>query len=84
MLMSVLAANEPISPELVLVSPPEVAQLARNMLSVPVWRPVPISQPGKAGRALGRIELAAVWSFCLVMTVGPMMLFLGLRSLTVA
>jgi hypothetical protein len=56
--MSVLA--EPISPELVLVSPPEVASLARAQLDArPAARP-------------GALELSAVYAFCLLITLGPL------------
>ena len=65
--VSVLA--EPISPELVLVSPPEAAQLARARLDdLPTPEPslaAPVGRP----RAL---ELLAVYSFCLAVTVGPL------------
>ncbi len=71
--MTVLAANEPISPELVLVSPPEAAQHARSTLPVPAWWFTTFE------RELGRVELAAVWLFCLAMTVGPMLFFLAIR-----
>lgn len=67
--MSVLA--EPISPELVLVSPPEVARLARAQLNELPLPPIPpavrIAQP----RAL---ELLAVYAFCLVITLVPLFL----------
>lgn len=65
--MSVLA--EPISPELVLVSPPELARLARARLddSQPPVGPVPlhVAEP----RAL---ELLGVYAFCLLVTLGPL------------
>ena len=60
-----------ISPELVLVSPPEVAQLARAQLpSFP--RPVP-TRPQAARRNSPRtIELIAAYVFCLLVTLGPL------------
>ncbi len=71
--MSVLATRDPISPELVLVSSPEAAQLARKALPAPVW------WLKRFDDETGPIELAAVWLFCLAMTVGPMLVFLALR-----
>ena len=66
--MSAFAA-EPISPELVLVSPPAVARLARARLADhPVGvRPAaaPVSQP----RAL---ELFGVYAFSVLITIGPL------------
>jgi hypothetical protein len=56
--MSVFA--EPISPELILISPPEVARLARAQLDA---RPV---------AAPGALELLAVYAFCLLITLGPL------------
>ena len=65
----------PLSPELVLVSPPEVRRLARGLLSPspPAARYVP---PAPREHEAGSIELAAVWLFCLAMTVGPMIFML--------
>jgi hypothetical protein len=65
----------PLSPELVLVSPPEVRRLARDLLSPspPAARYVP---PAPREHQAGSIELAAVWIFCLAMTVGPMIFML--------
>ncbi len=69
--VTVVAAEEPISPELVLVSPPEVAQLARSVLQVPVW------SPPRSERELGRVGLASLWLFCLATTAGPLFLMLA-------
>ena len=65
----------PLSPELVLVSPPEVRRFARGLLSPspPAASYVP---PARRELQLGSIELAAVWLFCLAMTVGPMIFML--------
>ena len=65
----------PLSPELVLVSPPEVRRLARGLLSPspPAARYV---APARREAELGSIELAAVWLFCLAMTLGPMIFML--------
>jgi hypothetical protein len=68
----------PLSPELVLVSPPEVARLARMRLPLPqATRPVPIPPP--VGQP-GAVELAAVWTFCLAMTLGPVLFLLALNG----
>ena len=65
----------PLSPELVLVSPPEVARLARIHLSpTPSARPVAIQVPSVQ---IGAAELAAVWLFCLAMTLGPVLFLLA-------
>jgi hypothetical protein len=66
----------PLSPELVLVSPPEVARMARILLPPdPAVRPVAIQAPKP-----GVMELAAVWLFCLVMTLGPVLFMLAVRG----
>ena len=65
----------PLSPELVLVSPPEVARMARIHLSLtPAARPVAIELPSIQ---IGAAELAAVWLFCLAMTLGPVLFLLA-------
>jgi hypothetical protein len=62
-------AAEPISPELVLVSPPETARVARLLLPDP---PAPATaSPGAAPRA---VVLACAWLFCLLVTLGPLAL----------
>jgi hypothetical protein len=64
----------PISPELVLVSPPEVARLARSLLSPEppaATRAVAITE-----REFGAVELTAVWLFSVAATVGPLILYL--------
>jgi hypothetical protein len=71
--MATLAAPEPISPELVLVSPPELVQHARHKLPVPAWWLARFEQE------LGRVEMVAVWLFCVVMTVGPVLFLLAMR-----
>ena len=62
----------PISPELVLVSPPEVARAARSLLSIerPVQRVVATE------REFGAVELTAVWFFSVAATLGPLLLYL--------
>ena len=67
----------PISPELVLVSPPEVARLARSLLSPEppaAMRATPVSE-----REFGAIELSAVWFFSVAATVGPLVMYLFAR-----
>jgi hypothetical protein len=65
---------DPLSPELVLVSPPEVGRLARSLLS---------SEPPAAARVapalereFGAAELTAVWFFSVALTLGPLLLLL--------
>ena len=73
-LASPAALPGPISPELVLVSPPEVARLARSLLS-----PAPPAAgrvTAASEREFGAAELAAVWFFSVAATVGPLMLYL--------
>jgi hypothetical protein len=69
----------PLSPELVLVSPPEVARLARMHLSTPVARPTTFEARPRVGEP-GAVELAAVWTFCLAMTLGPVLFLLALNG----
>src|SRR5262245_49457272 len=64
----------PISPELVLVSPPEVARLARSLLSPDP--PAAIRASGASEREFGAVELTAVWFFSVAATVGPLLLYL--------
>ena len=61
----------PLSPELVLVSPPEVRRLARGLLSPPPPAARYVS-PAPRELQLGSVELAAVWLFCIGMTLGPL------------
>ena len=65
----------PLSPELVLVSPPEVARMARIHLT-PAARPAAIEAKPRVGEP-GAVELAAVWLFCLAMTLGPVLFLLA-------
>jgi hypothetical protein len=64
----------PISPELVLVSPPEVARLARSLLSPEP--PAAARVVATSEREFGRAELTAVWFFSVAATVGPLVLYL--------
>jgi hypothetical protein len=69
----------PLSPELILVSPPEVARLARMHLPASAARPVAIEARARVGQP-GAVELAAVWTFCLAMTLGPVLFLLALNG----
>ena len=69
----------PLSPELVLVSPPEDARLARIHLPSPAARPMTTEALPRVGQP-GAIELAAVWTFCLAMTVGPVVFLLAMNG----
>jgi hypothetical protein len=65
--MSTLAAELPLSPELVLVSPPEVASLARLLLDEPAPRPT-----AAATRApTSRLGVTAFSVFCLANCLVP-------------
>jgi hypothetical protein len=70
--VTVLAPPDPVSPELVLVSPPEVARLVRSLLPDP-FRPVPTT-PVPVEERTQTIQLAAVSVFCLLVTLGPLLL----------
>jgi hypothetical protein len=64
---------EPISPELVLVSPPDVRDRARELLSPPaLWQPTSLSAPTVAGT--GRLSFAAFCGTCGLMTLAPLAL----------
>jgi hypothetical protein len=64
----VVAAADAVSPELVLVSPPEVAARARRLLSDPV-RAVPKAEPPFTRRAF-----AVFYAVCVAGTLGPLLL----------
>jgi hypothetical protein len=76
--MTVLAedtrSTAPVSPELVLVSSPEVARLARSLLSTRT-SPLPVT-PDPRPR---HVELAVVWLICIAMTLGPLLFLLIAR-----
>jgi len=61
----------PLSPELVLVSPPEVAAHARAALTEPLPAP-----PARVDSGLSRGEVAAVYAVSLAVTVVPLALTL--------
>jgi hypothetical protein len=60
-----------VSPELVLVSPPEIAQLARTRLPV-FLKPEPIDPIAERRTSPRTIELIAAYLFCLLVTLGPL------------
>ena len=62
----------PLSPELVLVSPPDVAARARAVLTNPVPPPPAV----RADTGLSRGEIAAVYAVSLGVTVVPLALTL--------
>jgi hypothetical protein len=64
----------PISPELVLVSPPEVARLARSLLSPEP--PAAVRVAATPEREFGAVELGTVWFFSVAATIGPLALYL--------
>ena len=60
-----------ISPELILVSPPEIAQLA--LARLPVFpKPAPIPRQAEHPTSPRTIELIAAYVFCLLVTLGPL------------
>jgi hypothetical protein len=68
----------PISPELVLVSPPDVARMARLLLpSPPATRAVPTLTPAVLEASPGAVEFTVVWLICLAMTLGPLVFLLA-------
>jgi hypothetical protein len=82
--MTVLTAQDtrltaPISPELVLVSSPEVARFARSLLSTAPPRPSPAYGPVERDARPGQAELAVVWLICIAMTLGPLLFILVAR-----
>ena len=62
----------PISPELVLVSPPEIARAARSLLVAES----PAPRVAVTEREFGAVELTAVWFFSVAATLGPLLLYL--------
>jgi hypothetical protein len=66
-----IGALEPLSPELVLVSPPELAARARGVLApVELWQPLPIETA--AGVRRERLPFAVFCATCLLMTLAPL------------
>jgi hypothetical protein len=75
--MSVLALPdtflvEPVSPELILVSPPDVARVARAQLRDLPRPPTPTAFPPRAAQSVRALEFMAVYLFCLFITLGPL------------
>jgi hypothetical protein len=65
-----IGALEPLSPELVLVSPPDLAAGARAYLpAVELWRPLPIPAT-RVSRE--RLPFAVFCATCLLMTLAPL------------
>ena len=64
------AAADIISPELVLVSPPEVAARARRLLPGPMRPPT----PAEPAVVLSRKSFAAFYTVCVAGTLGPLLL----------
>jgi hypothetical protein len=79
MLLSDGLLSETLSPELVLVSPPEVARFARSLLSVPPLTPLPARTPPARDMQPGQAELTMVWLICIAMTLGPLLFILIVR-----
>jgi hypothetical protein len=67
--MSALSAELPLSPELVLVSPPEVASLARLLLDDPEPATGPIAAVTRARSA--RLGVGVFSALCLANCVAP-------------
>lgn len=86
--MTVLAVSdafltEPVSPELILVSPPEIARIARSQLRDLPRRPIPAAPttPRTRGSDAPALELLGVYLFCLFITLGPLIFTLvAIRS----
>jgi hypothetical protein len=66
--MTAVVTEMPLSPELVLVSPPEVARLARRLLPDPAPAPRPIPAAPRARFSPG---VAAFYVFCIANTLAP-------------
>jgi hypothetical protein len=74
--LSVLAAPDPVSPELVLVSPPEAARIARLLLPEQPQPAVPEHAEPAGPRP---VELLVAYLVCFAATIGPMTAFLLVR-----
>jgi hypothetical protein len=73
---------EPVSPELVLVSPPEVARLAREALPDLALAVPARAAPQSAARAPRRVPVAtaAFWALCVGNAVTPLALAIAALS----
>ncbi len=65
---------EPLSPELILISPPEVSQVARELLPEPgsFGRSGGFAPPRRESRLRRLLVLAAIYAGCLLLTVPPL------------
>ena len=72
-LVSDIGALEPLSPELVLVSPPDLAARARGFLPpVELWRPLPAEPAIDPARE--RLRFLVFCALCALMTLAPLAL----------
>jgi ABC-type methionine transport system permease subunit len=62
-----------ISPELVLVSPPEVARIARAQLREVPRNPIEAAPPAERVNGPRALEFVAVYLICLLVTLGPLL-----------
>jgi hypothetical protein len=67
--MSAVAVELPLSPELVLVSPPEVASLARQLLGDP--EPAATLSAAAPRANASRVGVAVFYAFCLANCLTP-------------
>jgi hypothetical protein len=73
MMIAAVPPAEPLSPELVLVSPPEVAQAARQLLPEPgYFAGTGTAAPRVESRLRQLFALGAVYAACLLVTVPPL------------
>jgi hypothetical protein len=74
--MELVSNIEPLSPELVLVSPPDLADRARAFLApVELWRPAQIET--RVDPARERLPFAAFCTLSLVTTLAPLALIVA-------
>jgi len=83
--MSQLAPDEPLSPELVLVLPPELRAQALAALGAPVWptprpRPRALEPPAPAGEPFGRSLVAVLAGRAVQLAV----IFIAVTAVTLA
>ena len=77
------AVYEPISPELVLVSPPDLATRARSLLPdapAPRWLPLAVPHRPAVSQTQTALETLGFALFCTLATVGPMLLVIAART----
>ena len=68
---------EVLSPELVLVAPPELARLARERLPLPWDVLPPPSAPATPGTRPSRLPAVAFGAFCVLNSVAPLVLVIA-------